>query len=113
MLLGDLLKIFSRREKVEPLKGKKPSNSRFTTGLNSSIGSVALQPPGAKKIGRMLGCLPPYRPELNRIEKLWYKVKYELMGFKRRNAHPLEEDVSQKVTGFRKEFEISFYLMLK
>ena len=30
--------------------------------------------------------LPPYSPELNRIEKLWHKMKYEWMAFKARDA---------------------------
>ncbi|WP_157648304.1 IS3 family transposase, partial [Burkholderia ubonensis] len=29
--------------------------------------------------------LPPYSPELNRIEKLWHKMKYEWLAFKARD----------------------------
>jgi transposase len=36
--------------------------------------------------GLTLYFLPPYSPELNRIEKLWHKMKYEWMAFKARTA---------------------------
>jgi transposase len=36
--------------------------------------------------GLTLYFLPPYSPELNRIEKLWHKMKYEWMAFKARSA---------------------------
>ena len=43
--------------------------------------------------GLKLYFLPTYSSELNRIEKLWHKVKYELMEFKTRTVQTLEEDV--------------------
>jgi transposase len=50
--------------------------------------------------GLTLYFLPPYSPELNRIEKFWHKMKYELMEFKTRNVKTLEEDVCKILDGF-------------
>jgi len=61
-----------------------------------------------KQKGLKLYFLPPYSPELNRIEKLWHKVKYELMEFKTRNAQILEEDVSKILAGFGKDYVMTF-----
>lgn len=58
--------------------------------------------------GLMLYFLPPYSPELNRIEKLWHKMKYELMEFKTRNAKTLEEDVRKILDGFGKNYGMIF-----
>lgn len=58
--------------------------------------------------GLKLYFLPPYSPELNRIEKLWHKVKYELMGFKTRNAKTLEEDVRKILDGFGTDYGMTF-----
>lgn len=52
--------------------------------------------------------LPPYSPELNRIEKFWHKVKYELMGFKTLNVKTLEEDVCKISDGFGKDYVMTF-----
>jgi len=52
--------------------------------------------------------LPPYSPELNRIEKLWHKVKYELMEFKTRNAKTLEEDVRKILDSFGSDYVMTF-----
>ena len=54
--------------------------------------------------GLRLYFLPPYSPELNRIEKLWHKIKYERMGFKSRDAKSLEEDVTHILDGFGKDY---------
>ena len=39
-----------------------------------------------KKQGLTLYFLPPYSPELNRIEKLWHKTKHTWMAVKCRNS---------------------------
>jgi transposase len=54
--------------------------------------------------GLKLYFLPPYSPELNRIEKLWQKMKYEWMAYKARDAHMLETDVEEVLTGFGKKY---------
>ena len=58
--------------------------------------------------GLTLHFLPPYSPELNRIEKLWHKMKYEWMGFKARTAASLEEDVVKILAGFGTEYQMNF-----
>jgi len=58
--------------------------------------------------GLKLYFLPPYSSELNRIEKLWHKVKYELMGFKTRNAKTLEEDVRKILDCFVTDYAMIF-----
>ncbi|WP_306427000.1 IS630 family transposase, partial [Burkholderia sp. HI2714] len=50
--------------------------------------------------GLTLYFLPPYSPELNRIEKLWHKMKYEWLAFKARDIQTLEEDVDTVLQGF-------------
>lgn len=58
--------------------------------------------------GLKLYFLPPYSPELNRIEKLRHKMKYELMEFKTRNAKTLEEDVRKILDGFGSDYVMTF-----
>ncbi len=58
--------------------------------------------------GLKLYFLPPYSPELNRIEKLWHKMKYEWMAFKSRDAQTLEADVDEVVAGFGKKYKLDF-----
>lgn len=58
--------------------------------------------------GLRLYFLPPYSPELNRIEKLWHKMKYEWMAFKSRDAKTLEADVDEVVAGFGKKYKLNF-----
>ena len=45
------------------------------------------------KNGVTLYFLPTYSPELNRIERLWHKIKYTWMAVKCRTAKELEADV--------------------
>jgi transposase len=59
--------------------------------------------------GLTLYFLPPYSPELNRIEKLWHKMKYEWMAFKTRDTQMLETDVRDILDGFGKKYTLSFY----
>ena len=58
--------------------------------------------------GLRLYFLPPYSPELNRIEKLWHKMKYEWMAFKSRDAQTLEADVNEIPTGFSEKYKLDF-----
>lgn len=58
------------------------------------------------------GCqdfLPPYRPELNRVEKLWHKMKYEWMAFKARSVATLEADVEKILDGFGSDYRMIFF----
>ncbi|WP_080441609.1 transposase, partial [Burkholderia ubonensis] len=58
--------------------------------------------------GLTLYFLPPYSPELNRIEKLWHKMKYEWLAFKARDAKTLEEDVDAILQGFGSNYRFTF-----
>lgn len=59
--------------------------------------------------GLTLYFLPPYSPELNRIEKLWHKMKYEWMAYKARDAHTLEADVEAMLAGFGQKYNFDFF----
>jgi transposase len=52
--------------------------------------------------------LPPYSPELNRIEKLWHKMKYEWLAFKARDTQTLEADVDVILQGFGADYRFTF-----
>lgn len=58
--------------------------------------------------GLKLYFLPPYSPELNRIEKLWHKMKYEWMSFKSRDAQTREADVEEVLAGFGESYKMTF-----
>lgn len=47
-----------------------------------------------EKLGVTLKFLPPYSPELNRIEKLWHTIKHHWMDVKCRTGKILETDLS-------------------
>jgi transposase len=59
--------------------------------------------------GLKLYFLPPYSPELNRIEKLWHKMKYEWMAYKSRDPQTLQADVDIILDGFGREYSMDFY----
>jgi transposase len=61
-----------------------------------------------KKKGLTLYFLPPYSPELNRIEVLWRKVKYEWMDFKTRDAKTLEADLDDILLKFGTDYQLTF-----
>jgi len=78
---------------------------------NASIHKAkAIQPLLAllKQKGLTLHFLPPYSPELNRVEKLWHKMKYEWMAFKARSAATLEADVDKILAGFGSDYRMTF-----
>lgn len=52
--------------------------------------------------------LPPYSPELNRIERLWHKMKYTWMVPKQRDAQALESDIDDMLENFGTKFKFSF-----
>jgi hypothetical protein len=76
---------------------------------NASIHKAkAIQPVLLKQQGLSLYFLPPYSPELNRIELLWHKMKYEWMAFKTRTAVRLEADVGKILDGFGSDCRMTF-----
>jgi transposase len=58
--------------------------------------------------GLTLYFLPPYSPELNRIERLWHKIKYTWMDVKCRDAKTLETDVDHIVENFGRKYKFAF-----
>lgn len=52
--------------------------------------------------------LPPYSPELNRIEMLWRKMKYQWLPFKSFTPSELEQAIESIGTGFGSEYTLTF-----
>jgi transposase len=52
--------------------------------------------------------LPPYSPELNRIEKFWHTVKHYWMDVKCRTFNELQEDLCDIFDNFGMKFNFSF-----
>jgi len=61
-----------------------------------------------KKQGVNLYFLPPYSPELNRIERFWHKMKYTLLSVKSRTAQMLQEDVVKILDNFGTNYKFAF-----
>lgn len=61
-----------------------------------------------EKQGVTLYFLPPYSPELNRIEKLWHLMKYTWMSVKCRDSQTLETDVGDILDNFGSKYKFSF-----
>lgn len=53
--------------------------------------------------------LPPYSPELNRIEMLWRKMKYEWLPFKAFEPDELEQAIDEILAGFGDKYTLTFY----
>ena len=52
--------------------------------------------------------LPPYSPELNRIEMLWRKMEYQWLPFKSFTPIELEQAIESIGTGFGSEYTLTF-----
>ena len=61
-----------------------------------------------EKKGITLKFLPPYSPELNRIEILWRKVKYEWLAFKTRDFKTLQTDLDDIFAKFGEHYRLTF-----
>lgn len=61
-----------------------------------------------EKQGVTLYFLPPYSPELNRIEKLWHLMKYTWMSVKCRDSKTLEADVDDILNNFGSKYQFGF-----
>jgi hypothetical protein len=53
-----------------------------------------------EKQGLTLYFLPPYGPELNRIERLWHKMEYTWIAPKYRDSQMLKNDVDEILHNF-------------
>jgi transposase len=51
----------------------------------------------------------PYSPELNRIELLWHKMKYEWLPFKTFTPDELEQAIDEIGAGFGSKYMLTFY----
>jgi transposase len=61
-----------------------------------------------EKKGITLKFLPPYSPELNRIEKLWWLMKHRWMALTRRTKAELEHTVNHILDNFGSLFKMEF-----
>ena len=61
-----------------------------------------------EKQGMRFYFLPPYSPELNRIEILWKKMKYEWLPFQSFAPQELEEAIDRIRTGFGSDYKLTF-----
>lgn len=58
--------------------------------------------------GVTLYFLPPYSPELNRIEMLWHLIKHSWMAVKHRDADMLEADVGEILDNLGTRYRMAF-----
>jgi hypothetical protein len=58
--------------------------------------------------GMQFYLLPPYSPELNRIELLWHKMKYEWLPFKTFTPDELENAIDEIGTKFGSKYTLTF-----
>lgn len=56
--------------------------------------------------------LPPYSPELNRIEILWRKIKYEWLPFRSYSSAELEHAIGRIGAGFGSQRKLTFCQVL-
>ena len=61
-----------------------------------------------KMQGLTIYFLPPYSPELNKIERLWHKIKHTWMTPKYRDSKTLEADVEEIFNNFGSKYCFDF-----
>jgi len=61
-----------------------------------------------KEKGMSFYFLPPYSPELNRIEVLWRQMKYNWLPFKQMTPEELENEIDKIHKGFGEEYNLTF-----
>jgi transposase len=61
-----------------------------------------------KEKGMRFYFLPPYSPELNRIELLSHKMKYEWLPFKTFTPDELEQVIDEIGRGFGSKYTLTF-----
>jgi len=61
-----------------------------------------------KEKGMRFYFLPAYSPELNRIEILWKKMKYEWLPFKSFTPDEVEQAINKIQDGFGTEYQLNF-----
>lgn len=78
---------------------------------NASIHRAAAIQPALewlKQQGVTLKFLPPYSPELNRIEVMWRLMKHRWLALKRRSKEELEQAVDHVFANFGTKFKMDF-----
>lgn len=78
---------------------------------NASIHRAKLIQPAIELLktkGVFLYFLPPYSPELNRIERLWHKIKHTWMAVKCRTEQELELDVNEILSNYGTKYVFEF-----
>ena len=78
---------------------------------NASIHRARAIQPALKlleKKGITFKLLPPYSPELNRIEKLWWLMKHRWMALARSTKAQLEQAVDHVLAHFGTQFKMEF-----
>ena len=61
-----------------------------------------------RRHGVTLYCLPPYSPELHRVEKLWHLVKHTWMAAKYRDAETLAAEVNEILDHVGTRYQLAF-----
>jgi len=78
---------------------------------NASIPRARAIQPALRRLekkGIPLTFLPPYSPELNRIETLWWLMKHRWMALTRRTKVELEQTVNHLLAHFGSQFKMAF-----
>jgi transposase len=88
--------------------GKKPLTIIVDNASVHAAKAIAPLIEQLRKKGLTLYFLPPYSPELNRIEILWRKVKYQWMAFKTRDSKTLETDLDDIFAKFDEHYQLTF-----
>jgi transposase len=78
-------------------------NASIHTAKPIQAGIKALEEKGLR-----LYYLPPYSPELNRIEMLWRHIKYIWMKFRCWTKSTLKAELHRILAGFGLEFKLAF-----
>ena len=97
---GFLMALFSRIEK--PLVVILDNASIHTAKSMQPYGDLL------KEQGMRFYFLPAYSPELNRIEILWKKMKYEGLPFRSYTPAELEQAIDTIGAGFGSQYQLTF-----
>ncbi|WP_202054347.1 transposase [Methylomicrobium sp. RS1] len=92
---------------------KTIKNTPLSSSLHPQLSSIApkkLEPYWdlLEEKGMRFYFLPPYSPELNRIELLWHKMKYEWLKFKLYTPDELERAIDEIGEGFGDLYKLTF-----
>jgi transposase len=94
---------------LTPTGRKKPTVIVLDNASMHTSQAFAEQIPRWKKLGIRLRFLPPYCPELNIIEMLWRKIKYEWLPLDAySDFKTLTRSVSKVLKGVGSKYQISF-----